>query len=79
MQAYRSAELAYLGDRKINDEIHIGAPYFEDLERGQEFKAPVESDGGLCTLHAETFSDKNDGPDLARIKVLDWRFSALMC
>ena len=34
---------------------------------------------GICTLHAETFADRNDGGDHATTKVLDWRFSVLMC
>lgn len=42
-------------------------------------KNPFDSGGGLCALHAETFAIKQNDPDGAITKVLDWRFSALMC
>ena len=42
-------------------------------------KTSTNSGDGICTLHAETFADRNDGAGDASTKVLDWRFSVLMC
>jgi len=41
--------------------------------------APLTSGGGLCDLRAETFSSGSRQTGEERSKVLDWRYSVLMC